>query len=81
MHTADDIKPGESVNMSRLSAFEFTQATPHSLCLKPEAPWNMDLMSVTELTFQELISWLKVDALWNMKLISVTELTSQELIS
>ena len=31
VHTVDDIEPGESLNMPVLSAFECTQATPHSV--------------------------------------------------
>ena len=72
MHTVDDIEPGESVNMALLSAFEFNQATPHSLRLKAEAPWNMDLMSVTADTSHFDRSWLNSDALENMDLMSVT---------
>ena len=32
-HTAGAIDPGELANMSFLLAFEWTQASPHSVCL------------------------------------------------
>ena len=43
LQTADDIDPDEPTNMSRLVAFERTQA-PQSLCEKDVAPANMRSM-------------------------------------
>ena len=37
VHTVDAIEPGDPMNMPVLSAFEFTQATPHSSRLKAGA--------------------------------------------
>ena len=56
------IQAGESLNISDWSAFEFTQATPHSPRLKAEAPWNMDSISVTADTPHLDRSWLNDDA-------------------
>ena len=76
VHTFDDIDPGESINMSVLTAYEFAQATPHSVRLNEEAPENMYLMSVTADTSHFDRSWLKVEALKNMFAILVTADTS-----
>ena len=37
-HTVVDIEPGESENISSLSAFELTHASPHSFWLNELAP-------------------------------------------
>ena len=76
MHTVDDIEPGESKNMSVCFAFEFTQASPHSACLKDEARWNMYSMSVTADTSHFDRSWLNLDAPVNINAMLVTADTS-----
>ena len=37
VHAVDAIEPEDSKNMCVLSASEFNQAAPHSVCLKDEA--------------------------------------------
>ena len=76
VQTCDDIDPGDSINISILSAFDFTQVTPHSLRLKVDAPANINPMSVTADTSHVDRSWLKLDAPENMYRMSVTADTS-----
>ena len=76
MHAVDDIEPGQSVNISVLSAFDCTQASPHNLRLKAEARMNMFAMWVTADTSHFDKSWLKVDAPENMDRMLVTPDTS-----
>ena len=58
-HTAVGIDPEEPPNMRRLSAFEWTQATPQSICSKDAASKNIPAMSVTRHTSHMEISKLK----------------------
>ena len=77
VHTACDIDPGDSSNMSFLLAFEFTQAAPHSSTLKDFASINIRSMLVTLVTSHFEISQLKDVAPMNMPFMSTTLDTSQ----
>ena len=44
LHTVVDIDPDDPRNMSRLSAIEWTQAAPQSICLKDRASKNIPVM-------------------------------------
>ena len=59
VHGGFDIDPDDPVNMLDLSAFELTQAAPHSERLKAAAQANILLMSVTWDTSQLEMSPLK----------------------
>ena len=43
--------PGDPKNISDLSAVEWFQKAPQSVCLKDAAPLNIEVMSVTRDTF------------------------------
>ena len=47
VHTSDDIDPNDPVNMAFLVAFEWTQASPQSLCWNEVASKNMRFMLCT----------------------------------
>ena len=42
IHAVNDIDPGDAANISTLSAFDFTHATPDSSCLNADASRNIE---------------------------------------